>query len=65
VSVPYTVTDTKRPFLLPALAAGVAITLLSAWEASRFAASTASGVARVSGYVGPQGELGLRFARRF
>jgi tetratricopeptide (TPR) repeat protein len=65
VPVPYTVSDTKRPYLLPALGAGAAITVLAAFEASRFARSTQSGVTRVSGFVGPRGDLGLRVAARF
>ncbi|MES2524448.1 MAG: tetratricopeptide repeat protein [Gemmatimonadota bacterium] len=65
VPVPYTETNTKRPFLIPGIAAGVGLTLAAAFEASLYASRSIQGVAQVSPFVGARGELGLRLAARF
>ncbi len=48
VLVPYTVTDTKHPLLVPGMAAAVAITLGAALEASRYASRFSGNVVSVS-----------------
>ena len=65
VPVPYSVTETTRPYLVPALAAGVGLTLAAAFEAGRFASRSQSPLTRVSAYVGTRGDIGLRLAARF
>jgi tetratricopeptide (TPR) repeat protein len=65
VPVPYEETSTRRPYLVPGIAAGFGLTMLAAWEASRFATHSQEGVVRVSSYVGMQGSVGVRVEARF
>ena len=65
VPVPYTESSRKRPYFVAGVATAVALTLGAAIEASRFAASSRGGVARVSPYVGANGGLGLQLGARF
>ncbi|HYW29958.1 MAG TPA: tetratricopeptide repeat protein [Gemmatimonas sp.] len=65
VPVPYTETSTKRPYLIPGLAAGVGLTLAAAFEASRYASSASQRVAQFSPFVDARGGLGVRLAAQF